>query len=59
MSGMLANEPEIVERILDHIDRKSTDLSDGVWHEPVEHYTSQARFAAEISQVFRKMATPF
>ncbi|WP_315835296.1 aromatic ring-hydroxylating oxygenase subunit alpha [Bradyrhizobium prioriisuperbiae] len=59
MSGMLANEPEIVERILDHIDRKSTDLSDGVWHEPVEHYTSQARFAAEISQVFRKTATPF
>jgi hypothetical protein len=59
MSDMLANEPDIVERILNHIDRKSTDLSDEVWYEPVEHYTSQARFSAELRQVFRKTATPF
>ncbi|HEY3149463.1 MAG TPA: SRPBCC family protein [Dongiaceae bacterium] len=59
MSGLLAGEPDIVERILDHIDRKSTDLSDGVWHEPVDHYTSPARFSAEIHKVFRKTATPF
>lgn len=59
MSGMLADEPDIVERLLNHIDHKSTDLSDGVWCEPVAHYTSQARFSAEISQVFRKTATPF
>ena len=59
MSGMLADEPDIVERLLNHIDHKSTDLSDGVWREPVAHYMSQARFSAEISQVFRKTATPF
>ena len=59
MSGMLADEPDLVERILGHIDRKSTDLSDGVWYEPVEHYTSHARFTAEIRRVFRKTATPF
>jgi phenylpropionate dioxygenase-like ring-hydroxylating dioxygenase large terminal subunit len=58
MSG-LANEREIVERILNHIDQKSTDLSDGVWQEPVDHYTSQKRFSAEIDQVFRKTSTPF
>ena len=31
MSGRLADEPEIVERILNYIDLKSTDLSDGMW----------------------------
>jgi phenylpropionate dioxygenase-like ring-hydroxylating dioxygenase large terminal subunit len=55
----LADEHEIVERILNHIDQKSTDLSDGVWREPVDHYTSQKRFLAEIDQVFRRTSTPF
>jgi phenylpropionate dioxygenase-like ring-hydroxylating dioxygenase large terminal subunit len=55
----LADEHEIVERILNHIDQRSTDLSDGVWREPVDHYTSQKRFLAEIDQVFRRTSTPF
>jgi phenylpropionate dioxygenase-like ring-hydroxylating dioxygenase large terminal subunit len=59
MSGILADDRTIVERILNHIDRKSTDLSDGMWLEPVEHYTSQERFAAEINRVLRRTPTPF
>jgi phenylpropionate dioxygenase-like ring-hydroxylating dioxygenase large terminal subunit len=59
MKTQLADEPSIVDRILKHIDAKSTDLSDGVWHEPVTHYLSQDRFAAEIECVFRRTLTPF
>ncbi|MFN5035755.1 MAG: aromatic ring-hydroxylating oxygenase subunit alpha [Bradyrhizobium sp.] len=47
MTTQLADEASIVDRILNHIDAKSTDLSDGVWHEPVAHYLSQDRFAAD------------
>lgn len=57
--GVLANERAIVAKILDHIDRKTTDLSQGVWREPVEHYTSRSRFEAELSQVLRRWAVPF
>ena len=39
MSTILADDPTVIARILDHIDRKTTDLSEGVWLEPVEHYT--------------------
>lgn len=59
MTIQLADEASIVDRILGHVDAKSTDLSDGVWHEPVAHYLSQDRFAAEIEQVFRRTLTPF
>jgi len=59
MTARLADEPSVVNRILKHIDAKSTDLSDGVWHEPVAHYLSQDRFAAEIEHVFRRTPTPF
>ncbi len=41
MTIQLADEASIVDRILGHVDAKSTDLSDGVWHEPVAHYLSQ------------------
>jgi phenylpropionate dioxygenase-like ring-hydroxylating dioxygenase large terminal subunit len=59
MRTQLADEASIVDRILKHIDAKSTDLSDGVWREPVVHYLSRDRFAAEIEQVFRRTLTPF
>ncbi|MFN5713858.1 MAG: hypothetical protein ACK463_04635 [Bradyrhizobium sp.] len=59
MTTQLADEASIVDRILNHIDAKSTDLSDGGWHEPVAHYLSQDRFAAEIDHVFRRTLTPF
>ncbi|GEC51824.1 phenylpropionate dioxygenase-like ring-hydroxylating dioxygenase large terminal subunit [Bradyrhizobium japonicum] len=59
MTAQLADEASIVDRILRHIDAKSTDLSDGIWHEPVAHYLAQDRFAAEIEHVFRRTLTPF
>ena len=59
MTAALASEQAIVQKILDHIDRKTTDLADGIWREPVENYLSQARFEAEITKVFRRTPTPF
>lgn len=59
MSTPLADDRTVIERLLNHIDRKTTDISDGVWREPVEHYTSQQRFQAEIKRVFRRSSTPF
>jgi phenylpropionate dioxygenase-like ring-hydroxylating dioxygenase large terminal subunit len=59
MHGALADDPTVIARLLDHVDHKTTDLSDGVWLEPTEHYTSQERFKAEITRVLRRMPTPF
>src|SRR5262249_56731989 len=59
MTSTLATEAVIIQRILDHIDRGSTDLADAIWREPVESYSSQARFDAEITSVFRRVPTPF
>jgi len=59
MAALLADDRSIVERILNHIDRKTTDLSEGTWREPVDHYISPERFSAEIDQVLRRCPTPF
>jgi phenylpropionate dioxygenase-like ring-hydroxylating dioxygenase large terminal subunit len=59
MTATLATEQVIVQRILDHIDRKTTDLADDIWHEPVENYTSPARFETELIKAFRRTPTPF
>lgn len=55
----LLDDNGLVERIFAHIAARSTDMGEGVWREPVENYRSQARFAAEISQVMRRTPTPF
>jgi phenylpropionate dioxygenase-like ring-hydroxylating dioxygenase large terminal subunit len=55
----LADDPTVVQRILDHIDNKTTDLGDSTWREPVEHYRSPARFAVEREKVLRRYPTPF
>jgi phenylpropionate dioxygenase-like ring-hydroxylating dioxygenase large terminal subunit len=49
----------VVQRILDHIDADTTDLSDTTWREPVEHYRSESRLAAEVERVFRRHPTVF
>ncbi|MCH1553704.1 MAG: aromatic ring-hydroxylating dioxygenase subunit alpha [Luminiphilus sp.] len=46
-AGLLA-EPDLIDRIFQHIDQKTTDLGEREWQEPVEHYYSQARFEQEI-----------
>jgi phenylpropionate dioxygenase-like ring-hydroxylating dioxygenase large terminal subunit len=55
----LMDDRAVVQRILDHIDRRSTDLADASWREPVDNYRSAARFAAEMSLVLRRTPTPF
>jgi phenylpropionate dioxygenase-like ring-hydroxylating dioxygenase large terminal subunit len=54
----LADDASVIERLLDHIDRKTTDLADASWREPVAHYLSAERFAAELA-VLRRTPTPF
>jgi phenylpropionate dioxygenase-like ring-hydroxylating dioxygenase large terminal subunit len=54
----LADDPTVVQRILDHIDNKTTDLSTASWREPVEHYLSAERFAAE-RELLRRYPTAF
>jgi phenylpropionate dioxygenase-like ring-hydroxylating dioxygenase large terminal subunit len=55
----LADDPTVVQRILDHIDGKTTDLGESTWREPVVHYRSEARFAAERDLVLRRYPTAF
>src|SRR5262249_26257301 len=53
------DDQSVIERIFEHIDRKTTDLSDEGWREPVDNYRSEARFAAEVTRVLRRHPTPF
>jgi phenylpropionate dioxygenase-like ring-hydroxylating dioxygenase large terminal subunit len=55
----LMDDRSVAQRILDHIDQRSTDLADASWREPVDNYRSPARFAAEMSLVLRRTPTPF
>jgi phenylpropionate dioxygenase-like ring-hydroxylating dioxygenase large terminal subunit len=43
----LADDATVVQRLLDHIDRGTTDLGDETWREPVAHYRAPERFEAE------------
>lgn len=54
----LLDDEKVVTRIFQHIDNGTTDLGDTVWHEPVTHYHSQARFDAEIA-LLKSLPVPF
>jgi phenylpropionate dioxygenase-like ring-hydroxylating dioxygenase large terminal subunit len=54
----LADDPAVVQRLLDHIDKKTTDLSEASWREPVANYLSAERLGAEL-EVMRRTPTPF
>ncbi|TBR29080.1 MAG: aromatic ring-hydroxylating dioxygenase subunit alpha, partial [Reyranella sp.] len=54
----LLNETDLIDRILSHIDGKTTDKGTVVWREPVENYHSADRFAAEI-EVLRRVPMAF
>jgi phenylpropionate dioxygenase-like ring-hydroxylating dioxygenase large terminal subunit len=45
----LTDDATVAQRLLDHIDRKTTDLGTATWREPVENYRSLDRFAAECA----------
>jgi len=53
-----SDDPSVVQRVLDHIDRRTTDLAESCWREPVENYRSEARFAAERA-LLRRHAVAF
>jgi phenylpropionate dioxygenase-like ring-hydroxylating dioxygenase large terminal subunit len=57
--GELLDDRSVVQRILDHIDGRTTDLGDACWREPVANYQSEVRLQAELTQVFRRTPTPF
>ena len=49
----LLSDDQLIQRILDHIDNKTTDMGEQVWREPVENYFSQDRFDREIALIRR------
>ncbi|HZR80074.1 MAG TPA: SRPBCC family protein [Candidatus Binatia bacterium] len=55
----LADDASVVQRILDHIDGRTTDLGDDTWREPVANYVSEERFAAERDLVLRHVPSAF
>jgi choline monooxygenase len=54
----MRNDAELLDHILTHIDNGTTDLGDDDWYEPVENYSSQARFDAE-RRLMRRLPVPF
>ncbi len=54
----LMSDQSVAQRILEHIEKGTTDLSDGVWREPVANYRSAERLAAEID-LLRRLPIPF
>jgi len=53
-SSDLLGDVQVVLRIFDHIDNKTTDLGDTVWMEPVANYVSQDRLNAELDLIKRR-----
>lgn len=58
MEGLL-DDAAVAQRILDHIDRRTTDLGDACWREPVTNYRSSDRLNLELTRVFRRTPTPY
>lgn len=57
MTKLLSKE-EIYERVIQHVDARTTDMGTEVWREPVENYSSEERFQAEI-RMMRRIPMPF
>jgi len=55
----LSDDGSVAQRILDHIDNRTTDLSETTWREPLQNYRSEERLAAELALVLRRYPTPF
>lgn len=52
MSGPMS-DAQLIERVFEHVDARTTDLGDAVWREPVENYRCPARFAREMALLRR------
>lgn len=56
---MRHDDEAVARRVLEHIERRTTDKGAEVWREPVANYRSEARFAAEVTRVLRRIPVPF
>ena len=56
--GALLSDAAVIERVLDHIDNKTTDVGDDSWREPTDNYRSQERHLAEI-ELLKRLPIPF
>lgn len=54
----MRTESELIDHILYLIDHETTDMGDETWLEPVEHYSSQERFDAEL-RLMRRLPVAF
>lgn len=52
-SDALDSDAQVIQRVLDHIDRRSTDTTEEIWREPVENYRDPIRFEAELALMRR------
>lgn len=50
----LLNDQDIIERIFEHIDNKTTDLGDTLWREPVAHYSCPQHYDDEMALLRRQ-----
>jgi phenylpropionate dioxygenase-like ring-hydroxylating dioxygenase large terminal subunit len=55
----LLDDRGIAQRVFDHIEAGTTDMSDVLWREPVCNYRSKERLAAEVERVLRRTPTAF
>ncbi len=54
----LLSDSQVVDRVLAHIDNKTTDMGHETWREPVENYRSELRFVAELDML-RRLPIPY
>jgi len=54
----LLNDASLVDRVLAHVEARSTDKGTSVWREPAENYSSRERFAQELA-VLRRVPMAF
>jgi phenylpropionate dioxygenase-like ring-hydroxylating dioxygenase large terminal subunit len=55
----LLDDQAVAARVLEHIDKGTTDVGDDLWREPVGNYRSAERFRLEVERVLRRSWTPF
>lgn len=54
----LMSDADVIQRIFDHIDSKTTDMGKSSWKEPVNHYLCEQRLDAE-RKLMRRRTTVF
>ena len=54
----LLSDKEVIQKVLDQISDKTTDLGDQTWRESVDNYRSEKRFATELD-LFQRLPIVF